>query len=101
MTLKFALAKALIVAAVLLAARAARADGPFDGQWTMTPIAESFTVQQWTSSCGPAPVSGTLVAGGGAMVTSSGGELVIQGPRTLRTDACLDPLPTLARSVHT
>ncbi|HEX8794349.1 MAG TPA: hypothetical protein VF765_25570 [Polyangiaceae bacterium] len=114
MTLKFTLSKALralalralalhalIVTAVLLEARAASADGPFEGQWTMTPVAESFTVQQWTSSCGPAPVSGTLVPGGAAMVTGSGGELVIQGPRTLRTDACLDPLPTLARSVHT
>lgn len=103
MSLKFVvLLQALALAGVLLVARAARADGPFDGQWTMTPIAESFTVQQWSNSCGPAPVSGTLVPGGAAMITSSsGGELAIQGPRTLRTDACLDPLPTLARSVHT
>jgi len=100
-SLKFLLLRALFLTGVLLVARAARADGPFDGQWTMTPVAESFTVQQWSNSCGPAPVSGTLVPGGAAMITSSGGELVIQGPRTLRTDACLDPLPTLARSVHT
>jgi hypothetical protein len=98
----------LLLLLLLLAGRAARAgesvppaQNPFDGQWTMTAIAESFTVQQWSSSCGPAPVSGTLVPAGPAAIASSGGELVIQGPRTLRTDACLDPLPTLARSVHT
>jgi hypothetical protein len=100
-SLKFVLLRALVLTGVLLLARSARADGPFDGQWTITPIAENFTVQQWSSSCGPAPVSGTLAPAGAAMVTTSGGELVIQGPRTLRTDACLDPLPTLARSVHT
>lgn len=99
-TLK-SLLRALALTGVLLGVREARADGPFDGQWTTTAVAETFTVQQWSSACGPAPVSGTLVPGGPAMVTSSGGELVIQGPRTLRTDACLDPLPTLARSVHT
>ncbi len=110
MSLKFILLRAFAVTGVLVVARAARAEtgapsapaqNPFDGQWTMTPVAESFTVQQWSNACGPAPVSGTLVPGGAAMITSSGGELAIQGPRTLRTDACLDPLPTLARSVHT
>lgn len=119
MSSRFVIVHALALTAVLLAALTARvgradtgassvqpqspptAPSPFDGQWTMTPVAESFTVQQWSSSCGPAPVSGTLVPGGPATITDSGGELVIQGPRTLRTDACLDPLPTLARSVHT
>jgi hypothetical protein len=83
-------------------ARVVRADGPYDGAWTMTAISESFTVQEWSAPCGPAPVSGTLVPGGAVTVTGGGGELQISGGRrTLRTDQCLDPMPTLARTVHT
>lgn len=82
------------------APRAAHAEGPYDGAWTMSPVSESFTVQSWSSACGPAPVSGTAVPGGPVTITSSSGELVISGARTLRTDACIDSLPTLARNVH-
>jgi hypothetical protein len=79
----------------------ARADGPsFDGAWTMTAVSESYKVQQWNTSCGPAPVSRTMIPGGPVTITPSGGELVISGARTLRTDQCLDPMPTLARNVH-
>jgi hypothetical protein len=89
-----------MVAVVATCERHARADGPYDGAWNMSSISESFTVQQWSSACGPAPVSGTAVPGGPVTVTGSGGELVIQGARTLRTDQCIDGLPTLARNVH-
>jgi hypothetical protein len=79
----------------------ARADAPsFDGAWTMTAVSESYTVQQWNASCGPAPVSRTMIPGGPVTITPSGGELLISGSRTLRTDQCLDPMPTLARNVH-
>jgi hypothetical protein len=82
--------------------RVARADGPYDGAWSMTAVSESFTVQEWSAPCGPAPVSRTLVPGGPVTVTGGGGELQISGGRrTLRTDQCLDPMPTLARTVHT
>ena len=68
----------------------------------MTAVSESFTVQEWSTPCGPAPVSGTLMGGGPVTVTGGGGELQISGGRrTLRTDQCLDPMPTLARNVHT
>ena len=68
----------------------------------MTAVSESFTVQQWSAACGPAPVSGTLLGGGPVTVTGGGGELQISGGRrSLRTDQCLDPMPTLARNVHT
>jgi hypothetical protein len=77
----------------------ARADG-LDGSWSMTAVTESYTVQEWNASCGPAPVSRTMVPGGPVTVTASGGELIISGARTLRTDQCLDPMPTLARNVH-
>ena len=93
---------ALCVCAALLCARTARAEGPFDGPWSMTGVSETFTVQQWSAACGPAPVSGTLLGGGSVTVTGGGGELQISGGRrTIRTDQCLDPMPTLARNVHT
>jgi hypothetical protein len=92
----------LVAFAGCLWARPARADGPFDGAWSMTAVNENFTVQEWSSACGPAPVSGTLLGGGSVTVTAMGGELQISGGRrTLRTDQCLDPMPTLARNVHT
>jgi hypothetical protein len=43
-----------------------------------------------------------MLGGGPVTITESGGELQISGgTRTLRTDQCLDPMPTLARNVHT
>jgi len=84
-----------------LSATGARADGPLDGPWSMSAVAEAYTVQQWSSACGPQPVSGTLQAGGPVTVQTEGGELVISGGRrTFRTDGCLDPLPTLTRDAH-
>ena len=84
-----------------LSSRVARADGPaLDGSWTMTAVSENYTVQQWNAACGPAPVSRSMIPGGPVTVTTSGGELVISGAQTLRTDRCLDPMPTLARTVH-
>jgi hypothetical protein len=86
---------------VCLWPRLARADGPYDGAWNMTAVSESFTVQEWSTPCGPAPVSGTMMGGAQVTVTGGGGELQISGGRrTLRTDQCLDPMPTLARNVH-
>jgi hypothetical protein len=97
----FAAALVLALMCVSAAARTARADGPYDGQWSMTAVSETFTVQQWSAPCGPAPVSGALMGGGTVTVTGGGGELQISGGRrTLRTDQCLDPMPTLARTVH-
>ena len=84
-----------------LPSRVARADGPaLDGSWTMTAVSENYTVQQWNGACGPAPVSRAMIPGGPVTVATSGGELVISGATTLRTDQCLDPMPTLARNVH-
>jgi hypothetical protein len=84
-------------------AKSARADlPPLDGPWGMTTITESYTVQQWSGACGAAPVSGTAVPGGTATVRSEGAELVISaGRRTLRTDQCIDQLPTLVSDSHT
>ncbi len=91
----------LALAVLGLRARDARADGSLDGAWSMSAVGESFTVQQWSPACGPAPVSGTLQAGGPVTVQTQAGELVISGGRrTFRTNQCLDPLPTLARDAH-
>jgi hypothetical protein len=85
----------------------AAADAPptsaptLDGQWNMTAVTEAFTVQQWSNACGPAPVSGTAQPGGIVRVRSDGAELAIEGGRrTLRTDGCVDGMPTLASEAH-
>ncbi len=80
---------------------AVRADDSPDGPWTLSAIHETFTVQDWGSSCGPAPKSDTLFPAAPVTVRTEGGELVITGgARTLRTDQCLDPMPALARTSH-
>ena len=92
----------LVALCTIFWGRPVRADGPFDGAWSMSAVSENFTVQEWSSACGPAPVSGTMLGGGPVSVTGGGGELQISGTqRVLRTDLCLDPMPTLARNVHT
>ena len=67
----------------------------------MSTVAETFTVHDWSSSCGPAPTSGVMWAGGPMTIRADGGELAISGQRTFRTDQCLDAMPTLVRDVHT
>ena len=83
---------------------AARAEEPsFDGAWSMSAITESFVVQQWGAPCGPPPVSGVMLQPDAVTLGEERGELSIArapGQRTLRTDGCLDPMPTLARETH-
>jgi hypothetical protein len=87
-------------ALALLVTRAARADGPFDGKWSMSPMSETFTVQQWVQGCGPAPVNGNAGGGGTVSVVQEGDELVIMGGRVFRTNQCWDPTPALQRVAH-
>jgi hypothetical protein len=98
----------------VLAARGARADvtpapapavttvtSGLDGPWNMTAVTETFTVQQWSSTCGPAPVTGTGQPGGVVRVRSDGAEFAIEGGRrTLRSDGCVDGMPTLGSEAH-
>jgi hypothetical protein len=96
------LAIGVILLVTVAAPPTARADA-LDGAWTLSPLGETFTVQQWSRSCGPAPVSGTMLPGGRVSLRADGPELVISagaGGRTLRTDQCLDLMPTLARETH-
>jgi hypothetical protein len=96
----------LVCAAAIATAlpRLASADDPapgLDGPWNMTAVNEAFTVQQWSNACGPAPVSGTSQPGGVVRVRSDGAEFAIEGGRrTLRSDGCLDGMPTLASEAH-
>ncbi|MCL2450183.1 MAG: hypothetical protein FWD17_14645 [Polyangiaceae bacterium] len=83
--------------------RADETETSLDGPWTLSPLTESFVVQQWGGNCGPAPVSRTVFAAGPATITRDGPELVVNATsahRTLRSDQCIDPLPTLTRDSH-
>jgi siroheme synthase (precorrin-2 oxidase/ferrochelatase) len=93
---------ALAMAALLVAARTARADTSFDGTWSESPMSESFTVREWVpSACGPAPVSGTAEGGGTVTVHAEGDELVFVGAgRAFRTNQCWDQMSTLVRVAH-
>jgi hypothetical protein len=97
---------AALAAALVAPQRLARADvaapaPALDGPWNMTAVTEAFTVQQWSNACGPAPVSGTAQPGGVVRVRSDGAEFAIEGGRrTLRSDGCLDGMPTLASEAH-
>ncbi len=72
-----------------------------DGSWNMSAVTETFTVQQWSAPCGPAPVTGTAQPGGVVRLRADGSEFAIEGGRrTLRTDGCLDGMPTLASEAH-
>jgi hypothetical protein len=90
------------VLAASLASSVARADeASLDGAWNMTAVTESFVVQRWGPPCGPPPVSGTMLPGGTVTILSERGELTIAGARrALRTDECLDAMPTLSRETH-
>ncbi len=96
----------LLAAAVGLAVSAlapvARADGAaLDGKWRQGPLREDYTVH-WMAACGPSPKS-TVVGGGEIVeVRTEGDELAfLGGGRVFRTNQCYDPMPKLAREMHT
>ncbi len=100
-------ARAAFVAAVAfvcvaLWVRVAHADGAsLDGAWNMSAVTVTFTVQQWSAPCGPAPVSRTVEPAGPATVRTDGSEIVIaNNGHTYRTDQCLDDMSTLVRDAH-
>lgn len=80
--------------------RAALADS-FEGKWKQSPLREDFTVQQWLSECGPAPVSASTGGGEIISIKEEGDELSFVGAgRVYRTNQCYDQLPTLVRDAH-
>jgi hypothetical protein len=92
-----------VLGAVLVCARSASGQTtPVDGAWNMSALTETFKLQKWGKACGAEPTSGTSIPAGIVMLRGEGGEIVIEiGRRTLRTDQCVDPLPTLTRASHT
>jgi hypothetical protein len=99
----FAAALVLILIVMTGAPRIARADGAFDGKWSMSPMGASYTVREWVvSACGPAPVPGAEGGGGPVTIHQEGDELVIVGGRVFRTNMCWDmfQMPTEQRVAH-
>jgi hypothetical protein len=83
------------------ASTTASAAAAIDGKWRQSALREDYTVQQWQSSCGPAPTSTSSGGGDVATVKLEGDELVILGGgRVFRSNQCYDPMPTLARDAH-
>ena len=89
-----------LVASLLLVDSIARAEGPFDGKWSMSPMSETYSPQKWGAGCGPPPVSGSAGGGGTVTIRSEGSELVLVGGLVFRTTQCWDPMPTLHRDSH-
>jgi hypothetical protein len=96
------LACAAVLGAMVVCPRGASGQStPVDGAWDMTPLTETFKVQKWGKACGAQPTSGPALPGGVVQLRTDGREVSIDtGHRTLRTDQCVDPLPTLSREAH-
>jgi hypothetical protein len=72
-----------------------------DGSWNMSAITEAFVVQQWSSTCGAAPVSNTAQPATVVHLRTDGAEFALEGgKRTLRSDGCVDGMPTLSSEAH-
>jgi hypothetical protein len=91
---------AIVVALFGLPAQA-QDDSKPDGAWSLSPITETFTVHDWGPSCGQQPTSDTLFPGAQVTLRSDGSELAMTGAAVpMRTDKCVDPMPTLSRTSH-
>jgi hypothetical protein len=94
------LVSAAVVALFGVSARA-QDDAKPDGAWSLSPITETFTVHDWGPSCGKQPASDILFPGAQVTLRTDGSELAMTGGAVpLRTDKCLDPLPTLSKASH-
>jgi hypothetical protein len=72
-----------------------------DGPWNMSAISETFTVQQWSQTCGPAPVTDLAQPSTAIRLRTDGAEFVLEGgKRALRSDGCVDGMPSLASEAH-
>jgi hypothetical protein len=71
------------------------------GSYRQTALSESFAVESWKDSCGPAPKSSSQGGGETVTIAKQGDELVISGGgRTYSTAQCYDAMPTLTRESH-
>jgi hypothetical protein len=87
---------------LVLVARSALADSPFEGKWTQGPLKEDYTVLKWQKECDAAPVNGSSGGGESVSVHAEGDELsFVGGGRVFKTNQCYDQMPTLSRESHT
>ena len=72
-----------------------------DGAWNMTAVNEASPCSSGATPAARRRCRGRRSRAGSVRVRSDGGEFAIEGGRrTLRTDECLDGMPTLARKAH-
>ena len=74
----------VVALATLSLAGAARADGPYEGQWREGPMSIQVTVQSWGGDCGPRPQA-TSTGGGGVFRVSQEGDQLTFHLRSERT----------------
>jgi hypothetical protein len=91
----------LATTAFVLVCGPARAQVREGGKWRQGPLREDFTVQKWTTACGPEPRSSSTGGGEIISIRPEGDELsFIGGGRVYRTNQCYDPMPSLSRETH-
>ncbi|MCA9609337.1 MAG: zinc ribbon domain-containing protein [Myxococcales bacterium] len=79
---------AVLLAASVLWAGAARADGPYEGQWREGPMTINVSVTSWGADCGPRPQSTTSPGGGSFSITQSGDHLTFHLRQQRSTQSC-------------
>jgi hypothetical protein len=99
-SMRLALPSALSVAlAFALAPCAARADGPYEGDWRPGPMRIEVAIDSWGSDCPAQPHSSTTPGGGVVHVTQSGDDLSFPGGHT--THDCWSENPAVSRVSRT
>jgi hypothetical protein len=88
-------------AALAMTGSAAAGDKPtLSGQWTASPLTESWSVSDWGDACGPKP-KGRGAGGGSVTIRQQGSELSIAGAgRAFSTAECWEQMPGLSRTSH-
>lgn len=82
------LVAAVFLAASVLWAGAARADGPYEGTWREGPMTINVTVTSWGADCGPRPQSTTAPGGGTFQISQSGDHLTFHLRQQRTTQGC-------------
>ena len=85
----------LVLPTLLLVHSAARADGPFEGEWRRGARAVTVSVSTWGADCGPRPSGRTEPAGGPVTVTQDGDHLAFSHGRSTRS--CWSENPAVRR----
>lgn len=76
------------LAASILWTGAARADGPYEGQWREGPTTIQVSITSWGTDCGPRPQSTTSPGGGTFRITQAGDHLTFHLRQERTTRGC-------------